>query len=438
MMAFLAASVTPDAMMFALWSLVLWLGVRAIEHGLGWSEALLLFGLTGAACCVKSSSYALIPGAVFVLAVGLALARGTGLRRIAGVTGGALLGLVVTIGVWKLVAQSSDSATSTQLSAAGSTAGASPRMFLSYLWQFYLPPLPFHSFRPFQGAPLPLDEIWLRRAWGAFAWLEVRNPPLIYPRSRTSRLSPPVSVPHTPPRHLVGGPPEPSQDDLAGGSCTAVCHVRESMKGGSSWSPRAVADSELSSAPGDAGPTHDGDWLSPRVASTRRRRCSAHRTESATPKLDSSYGARWRNQSGARAPGAASARRVARAGMPPVARAIDVTPLAPISAPSPGGVAAARRSPSASQNPRGSTTGLLVNPEVATRASSPGVDDRAAHFDITLVFRRSPRSSIDGGAALRAARFTPGLSGRGRRWRWCSSRSRRVSCARCRPARSSR
>ena len=71
MMTFLSASVTPDAMMFALWSLVLWLGVRILRRGLTWPLALALFALAGAAGCVKATSYALIPAALFVLAVGL-------------------------------------------------------------------------------------------------------------------------------------------------------------------------------------------------------------------------------------------------------------------------------------------------------------------------------------------------------------------------------
>ena len=43
MMTFLSASVTPDAMMYALWSLVLWLGVRILRRGLTWPLALALF-----------------------------------------------------------------------------------------------------------------------------------------------------------------------------------------------------------------------------------------------------------------------------------------------------------------------------------------------------------------------------------------------------------
>jgi 4-amino-4-deoxy-L-arabinose transferase-like glycosyltransferase len=181
MMTFLSASVTPDAMMYALWSIVLWLGVRTIKRGLNWPTALLLFGLVGAACCVKSTSYGLIPGAVLVLAVGLWRMRE---RRVApalaAVAAGAL-GLAVTIGVWKIVAAGADRATASQLTAATSTDGVNFRMILSYFWQFYLPKLSFQDDFAFpDSSALPVDYIWLHGVWGAFGWLEVGFPPIVY------------------------------------------------------------------------------------------------------------------------------------------------------------------------------------------------------------------------------------------------------------------
>ena len=182
MMSFLSASVTPDAMMFALWSLVLWLGVRILRRGLTWPLALALCGLAGAAGCVKATSYALIPAALFVLAVGLWRLRP---RRagpaIAAAAAGAA-GLALTLGVWKVVANATERATSAQFSAATSTEGVlDVRMLLSYVWQFYLPRLPFQDDFAFPGPnSLPLDAIWLQGAWGSFGWLDVDLPPVLY------------------------------------------------------------------------------------------------------------------------------------------------------------------------------------------------------------------------------------------------------------------
>ncbi len=46
------------------------------------------------------------------------------------------------------------------------------RQFVSYVWQFYLPRLPWMT--PFRStAGLPLYDVWLREGWGLFGWLEI-------------------------------------------------------------------------------------------------------------------------------------------------------------------------------------------------------------------------------------------------------------------------
>jgi 4-amino-4-deoxy-L-arabinose transferase-like glycosyltransferase len=181
MMTFVSASVTPDAMMYALWSIVLWLGVRILRRGLTWPLALALFALAGAAGCVKATSYALIPAALFVLAVGLWRRHPRRAAVAIASAGAAATGLALTLGVWKLVANAAERATSAQFSAATSTAGGlDGRFLLSYAWQFYLPRLPFQNDVFPRPNSLPLDAIWLHGAWGSFGWLEVNFPPLVY------------------------------------------------------------------------------------------------------------------------------------------------------------------------------------------------------------------------------------------------------------------
>jgi 4-amino-4-deoxy-L-arabinose transferase-like glycosyltransferase len=182
MLTFISASVTPDAMLYALWSLVLWLGVRMIKRGSSWPLALALFGLVGAACVVKGTSYGLIPAAGLALAVGLWRLRPRRPGPAAAAAGAALLGLVLTLGVWKIVAAGADRATSAQLTAATATDGVlNVRMLLSYVWQFYLPKLSFQDDFAFpDSTALPVDYIWLQGVWGAFGWLEVTLPPIAY------------------------------------------------------------------------------------------------------------------------------------------------------------------------------------------------------------------------------------------------------------------
>ena len=56
----------------------------------------------------------------------------------------------------------------------------SVRQFLNYVWQFYLPRLPFLS--RFRTTPdLPAYDIWLRQGTGSFGWLSCACPDWLYP-----------------------------------------------------------------------------------------------------------------------------------------------------------------------------------------------------------------------------------------------------------------
>jgi 4-amino-4-deoxy-L-arabinose transferase-like glycosyltransferase len=180
MMSFISASVTPDSMMFALWSLALWLGVRAIRRGITWPVALALSVTVGAACCVKGTSYGLLPAAALAVLAGLWRARP--LRPVPALATvlAAVAGLAVTLGVWKLAANSAERPTSAQLSAVASTSGLNVRMLVSYLWQFYLPRLPSQSDFVFFGDVPPAWDIWIKGVWGRYGWLEVKFPPRVY------------------------------------------------------------------------------------------------------------------------------------------------------------------------------------------------------------------------------------------------------------------
>ena len=48
MMTFVSASVSPDSMLYALWTLALWLGVRILRRGLTAAAGAALFAARGA------------------------------------------------------------------------------------------------------------------------------------------------------------------------------------------------------------------------------------------------------------------------------------------------------------------------------------------------------------------------------------------------------
>ena len=198
MFTFISASVSPDGMMYALWSLALWLGVRAVKRGVPLADGAAFFAVVGLACTVKATSYALLVPAAFVAVVGLAARRPWRIGGVLKLAVAVVAPIALTLGVWVIVARTTDHAAAAQLSA-GQVGGAcvrrrygrrrdresssdatSMREFASYLWQYYLPRLPFQTdFQtPFRG--YPLLQIWIKQGWASFGWLEVKFPDWVY------------------------------------------------------------------------------------------------------------------------------------------------------------------------------------------------------------------------------------------------------------------
>jgi 4-amino-4-deoxy-L-arabinose transferase-like glycosyltransferase len=174
MVQFLSATVTPDAMLFAFWTVALWLGVRVIKRGATARSALALFAVVGAACVVKATSFALLPAAVFAVAIGTWRSRPVYGKRWATIALSAAAGIVGTFGLWFVVAHLVHHAVFAQVSGVAAASGTDVREMLSYVWQFYLPRLPFMTDFPSVAPHIPVYDIWLKGAWANFGWLEVQ------------------------------------------------------------------------------------------------------------------------------------------------------------------------------------------------------------------------------------------------------------------------
>jgi hypothetical protein len=134
-----------------------------------------LFAVAGAACVVKATSYALLPGVLLAFVV--ALWRDGHLRapRIAARPAlAAALGLLLTFGAYVIWTRVTGRAVSTQISQVSGTAhDTSVRDLLSSIWQFYLPRVPGQNQFPYGTDHLPVYDIMLKGVWGDFGWLEV-------------------------------------------------------------------------------------------------------------------------------------------------------------------------------------------------------------------------------------------------------------------------
>jgi 4-amino-4-deoxy-L-arabinose transferase-like glycosyltransferase len=181
MPAFISASVGPDGLLFATWTLALWLGARLLKRGLTPARGLAFMGVVGVACWVKATSYALLPGALAAFALALWRTRAFGLSRSLRLAVPGAAALVAIVGGWVVTARVLARPASEQLTNVATASGLQPRELGSYLWQFYLPRLPFmQEFFASLNMTIPVYDTALKGTWARFGWLEIVFPEPVY------------------------------------------------------------------------------------------------------------------------------------------------------------------------------------------------------------------------------------------------------------------
>jgi hypothetical protein len=180
---FISGGVNNDAGLLASGTAILWLVARAFRRGLDWPTAIGLGAAFGLGVVTKATVAALAPGLVVALAVLLQrAARGEERQRVLRLAGIAfavaaapvvlyvvLNGTVWDRPLWSNGVPGSESATGGR--------PAQPKEFLGYLWQFYLPRLPFLAD---QQVGLPLFNVWFKGIVGRYGWLDTTFPEWVY------------------------------------------------------------------------------------------------------------------------------------------------------------------------------------------------------------------------------------------------------------------
>lgn len=169
MAGFMSAGVNPDSMLFFLSALTILAATRCLRRGVTRANAALLAGVVVAGLLTKPLYQGLLPGVGVALLGCLVLARGRMREPLRGLaTGGAVaaaaaaLYLLLTNTVLERVA----AAQASEVVSAGSHP-LSER--LSYMWQLFLPRLPFQT-DLIEG--FPLQDLWAPRFLGQFGWLD--------------------------------------------------------------------------------------------------------------------------------------------------------------------------------------------------------------------------------------------------------------------------
>jgi 4-amino-4-deoxy-L-arabinose transferase-like glycosyltransferase len=178
MATFLSGSVSPDALLIPCFALAFWLGARILRRGLTMADGTALAAVSALAVLTKATGYALVPAAAFAIGVG-AWRLAPPWRPALRVVGASAFALAIPVGAWIALARVLDRSAINQVPSASGAEQLNDVTFVNYVWQFYLPKLPFVGEVP-EIDPLPVYSVWIKTGWGAFGWLEVRFPEPVY------------------------------------------------------------------------------------------------------------------------------------------------------------------------------------------------------------------------------------------------------------------
>ena len=187
MYGFISGSVNNDVGINAVAAAVELLLQRILRRGLTTPTAAATGGLLLLIPAVKGTGMSLYPVAAAVLLVALwrerARAGGTraGARALLALAGGALAvwGLSVALRAGLRPTPSSPAGSLTANASAVSGAVHNIPDFASYVWQSFLPRLPF-MVRHFASSPYPAFGIFVERGWATFGWYTVLFPYWLY------------------------------------------------------------------------------------------------------------------------------------------------------------------------------------------------------------------------------------------------------------------
>jgi hypothetical protein len=181
MYGFISGSVNNDAGVNAGAAAVAYLLVRTLRRGPTLVSGLLTGGLLIALPIVKGTAYSLYPiAAIAFLAALVRHHRRSDVAGWAGVLAGAAVVLVLSAALAGVLFPSTGNApgVGSSLSASGS-ALEHPLDYLAYVWEVFLPRLPFMTAH-FTGTGLPAFTIFVERGWGSFGWYDVLFPHWLY------------------------------------------------------------------------------------------------------------------------------------------------------------------------------------------------------------------------------------------------------------------
>jgi len=175
-LAFMSGVVNPDILLATVWAAFAYAALVAVRVGPRASTLLSLGGLAALSVLTHGRGLAIVGPLLVVLAVMLWRARPLG-RRVLAWTGGLFATLAGGLAIAVAYSSAHGGGASISGEAASSAGAGNLTGFLSYLWQFYLPPL--RTMSP-QGPPYGYRQVYIEGLAGTFGSLEIQFPLWVY------------------------------------------------------------------------------------------------------------------------------------------------------------------------------------------------------------------------------------------------------------------
>jgi 4-amino-4-deoxy-L-arabinose transferase-like glycosyltransferase len=172
---FMSGVINPDVMITAIGTWTLLVAIRAVRLGPTWQRALGLGVLAALAALTHPRGLFLPPFAVLAFLLAIVRHRAP-LPRVALGTG--LAAIPAAVGAYLAVSYTRSHAGGVAFGSGSPVASFSPRQFVSYVWQFYLPKL--NVMAPRLGPDYGYRQVYIESFFGTFANLEVNFPPYAY------------------------------------------------------------------------------------------------------------------------------------------------------------------------------------------------------------------------------------------------------------------
>ena len=176
---FVGGGVNTDMLVWPLSAALFWMLARSFRHGLTARRGAAIGGLLAAGLLTKGSFFGIVPGALLgLLLLVLRDRREAGWRAPLRAAAVALVALAVPTIVWLLVSRYGfDRGGETVTSGFNEAPAASVREQLSYLWQFWLPRMPWQN-EIFPG-PYPAWVNYFQGFVGRFGWNQSQFAPWV-------------------------------------------------------------------------------------------------------------------------------------------------------------------------------------------------------------------------------------------------------------------